>query len=76
MKELTKFIDIAVPVAICNLKCNYCYLSHCKDLKREDYEKLFLYSPEHVKQALTIERLGGVAILIFVELERQQFLLC
>lgn len=59
---IQRFIDIFVPVHICNLQCKYCYVSQC-DLKynrTKDYNIKFDYTPEHVKHALTQERLGGV----------------
>lgn len=61
MKELKKFIDVLVPVDVCNFKCAYCFLRNgCSTNKAFDYSTKFKYSPEQVKKALTKERLGGV----------------
>ena len=59
---IKKFIDIMVPVEVCNLKCSYCYVSQydSKYHHKKNYKVVFKYSPEHVKKALTKERLGGV----------------
>lgn len=55
---MKKFIDIHVPISICNFNCKYCYV---KQEKNNDREKtIFKYSPETVKKALSIERMGGI----------------
>lgn len=55
--EIKKFIDIHVPVFFCNLKCSYCYVSQMPQDKKKTE---FRYSPETVKKALSLNRLGGV----------------
>ncbi|MBQ3047618.1 MAG: radical SAM protein [Clostridia bacterium] len=60
--KVKRFVDIFVPVNFCNLKCSYCYVSQYeKKFKRhKNYKINFNYSSEHVKKALTVERLGGL----------------
>lgn len=54
---MKRFIDIHVPISSCNFKCHYCYVSQmCKNNK--EIVK-FNYSPEHVRKALSCERMGG-----------------
>lgn len=62
MLQIKHFIDIYVPVHVCNLKCNYCYVSQYEENSKAQKQAKFnfLYSPEHVKKCLTQERLGGV----------------
>ncbi|MDD3149322.1 MAG: radical SAM protein [Candidatus Gastranaerophilales bacterium] len=61
--KIKRFIDCHVPVTTCNLRCHYCYIT----LKGKFAEKLpvFKYSPEHIRQALSQKRLGGVCCLNF-----------
>lgn len=62
MEKIKHFIDIFVPVYVCNLKCSYCYVSQyneqCEDKKQVSFK--FNYTPEHVKKCLSQERLGGI----------------
>ncbi|MDE7411650.1 MAG: radical SAM protein [Paramuribaculum sp.] len=58
MDKIKRFIDIQIPVTTCNLRCHYCYITQ---------HKLFAsavpplkYSPEHIRKALSKERLGGI----------------
>ncbi len=58
MAEIKKFFECLIPVTVCNIKCDYCYIVQrehrtCKipELK---------YSPEIIEKALRQERLGGV----------------
>ena len=55
--EIKKFIDIHVPIFNCNLKCSYCYVSQ---VPQDNKKTIFNYSPEIVKKALSVERLGGI----------------
>lgn len=61
MRMIKRFIDIFVPINVCNLQCKYCYVSQydIKFNRKKDYKVKFNYSPEQVKKALTQERLGG-----------------
>lgn len=58
MDKIKRFIECLLPVTACNLKCSYCYV-----VQREGNSgKLpdMKYSIEQIKEALTVERLGGV----------------
>lgn len=56
--EVKRFIDVHVPIFNCNLRCSYCYVGQHQitDTKKPIFE----YTPEQVRKALTIERLGGI----------------
>lgn len=56
--EIKKFIDIHVPISVCNLKCHYCYVTQSKLNNKE--KTIFRYSPEIVRKALSKKRLGGI----------------
>lgn len=58
---LKRYIDLYVPVTMCNFKCPYCYISHAKHFHNKEPE--FKYSPEQVKRALSSERLGGTCLI-------------
>lgn len=60
MDKLKRFIDIQVPITHCNLKCDYCYISHIN--KKDAPINPFMYSPKHIGKALSIKRLGGVCL--------------
>ena len=59
MERITikRFFECLIPVTVCNLKCSYCYII------QRNYRNMKLanlnYSPEHIKNCLTKERLGG-----------------
>lgn len=59
--EMTKFIDVMVPIAKCNMKCEYCYLSHLN----VDFDKVtdFFHDARYIRYALSKERLGGSAFI-------------
>lgn len=57
---MKRYIDIHVPITACNLKCHYCYVTQMKKNNTEKVE--FKYSPEHVRKALSVERLGGICL--------------
>lgn len=61
MKHISKLISINVPNAACNLRCEYCYITHAKQWK--DKGSKIQYSAEHIGKALSIERLGGVCLI-------------
>lgn len=57
---MKRYIDIHVPVTACNFECHYCYVTQ---MKKNNTEKIiFNYSPEHVRKALSKERMGGVCL--------------
>lgn len=61
MDKIKRFIDIFVPVTTCTLRCHYCYITH-RHLFGGPLPK-FRYSPEHVRKALSIERVGGPCLI-------------
>lgn len=61
MSKIKRFIDVYIPVEACTLRCHYCYITHHR-LFNNRLPK-FKYSPEHVRQALSKERLGGICLI-------------
>lgn len=61
MDKIKRFIDLFVPVTTCTLRCHYCYITH-KHLFGGPLPT-FRYSPEHVRKALSLERLGGPCLI-------------
>ncbi len=59
--EIKRLLVINVPIRNCNLKCDYCYISALKEVKKGP--AVFNYSPEHVGRCLSKERLGGTCII-------------
>ncbi|WP_455669347.1 radical SAM protein [Phocaeicola sp.] len=60
MDKIKRLILLAVPMSVCNFRCNYCYLTHrgeCYQGKQPKYK----YSPVHVAKAFSQRRLGGPA---------------
>ena len=55
---MRRFIDIHVPIKICNLNCHYCYVAH--ENERNKPSTPFMYSAEYIGRALSKERLGGI----------------
>jgi peptidoglycan/xylan/chitin deacetylase (PgdA/CDA1 family) len=63
--KIVKYIELIVPTWACNFRCHYCYIGqHCTDAQRGRAEK-FRYSPEQIADALSMERVGGIAIVNF-----------
>lgn len=63
MDKIKRFIDIYVPVTTCTLRCKYCYITTHRLFGGP--LPVFKYSPEHVRQALSKDRLGGTCLLNF-----------
>lgn len=61
MDKIVKFIECLVPVTICNLKCDYCYI--IQENRRKNQMPKFKYTPKQIREALRKERLGGVAYI-------------
>lgn len=55
--KINKLILLFIPSNICNLKCEYCFVSQVHDWERKDIG--FKYSVEHIIKALSQKRLGG-----------------
>ena len=61
MEKIKRFIDVAVPVQTCNLRCPYCYIAQeNKFLSALPY---FMYDAKTIGKALSEKRLGGVCHL-------------
>lgn len=61
MEKIKRFIDVAVPVQTCNLRCPYCYIAQeNKFLAALPY---FMYDAKTIGKALSKKRLGGVCHL-------------
>ena len=63
MEKIKRFIDVHVPISVCNLNCMYCYVGQ-NNLRNTEKVK-FLYPVNVVKKALSKERLGGVCYFNF-----------
>lgn len=61
MAKIKRLLAISVPIKQCNLKCHYCYIAALKDFEKK--KPVFNFSPEHVGECLSKERLGGECII-------------
>lgn len=61
---MKRFINCMIPVSACNLKCEYCYVSHTEG-RRKNQMPHWKYDAKHIRKALSIERLGGPALMNF-----------
>jgi len=61
VEKITKFIECLVPVSICNLECEYCYVIQ-QNRRKMDNPK-WRYDVSRVAKALNKERLGGMAYI-------------
>lgn len=55
---MIKFFECAIPVTLCNLSCEYCYV--IQEERRNNEIKNLKYPVEFIADALRKERLGGV----------------
>ena len=55
---IKRFFECLVPVTICNLKCEYCYIIQAN--RRKGEKACFRYTPEQIGKAMSQERLGGI----------------
>ncbi|HAK74632.1 MAG TPA: radical SAM protein [Sporomusaceae bacterium] len=57
MDKLKRYIECYIPTETCNLRCHYCYITQ----QRKFNNKLasFSQTPETIRSALSVERLGG-----------------
>lgn len=58
---MKRFFECTIPTTACNIKCSYCYI--IQENRRTNERANFLYSPEHIGKALSVERLGGVSFI-------------
>lgn len=61
MDKVKKLINCFIPVSACNFHCQYCYVSHWDD-RRKNRMPRFQYNAEYIGKALSVERLGGVCV--------------
>ena len=61
MDKIKRYIECHVPVTTCTLRCSYCYITQHRLF--EGPLPAFRYSPEHVRKALSKERLGGPCLI-------------
>ena len=61
MDKIVRFIDCAVPVLTCNLRCKYCYITQQR--KFLNALPVFSHDAKYLRKALSKERLGGIAHL-------------
>lgn len=57
MDKIKRFFECLIPITACNLKCLYCYVIQ-ENRRRMQLAEL-QYTPQHIAEALTKERLGG-----------------
>ena len=57
MDRIAHFFECLLPISICNLECEYCYL--IQQNRRRMKNAKFDYSIEHMVKALSKDRLGG-----------------
>ena len=62
MEKIKRFIECSLPITTCNLRCNYCYITQQR--KFDDKWEKIAYSADFIaKEALSIERMGGVCMV-------------
>ena len=61
MNKPKRFIECLLPVTICNLKCEYCYI--IQEGRRTNEKAHLSHSPEYIAQALSKKRLGGISYI-------------
>lgn len=59
--KIKKFIDVTVPIAKCNMKCEYCYLSQL-NVELDKVSDVY-HDAKYIRYALSQERLGGSAFI-------------
>lgn len=63
MSDMKRLIECYVPIYVCNMQCEYCYI---KQNPGRDFQKKiekFPYSPEKIAYALRKKRLGGICLI-------------
>jgi len=58
---MKRFIDCAIPFRTCNLRCDYCYITHTKSWGQKLPE--FRYDVDRIGRALSAKRLGGTCLI-------------
>lgn len=65
MDKIKAFIDVGVPVYICNFKCKYCYISTWDEFKKKNSTIRIGVQPKLIRKALSKKRWGGNLMLNF-----------
>lgn len=60
MDKIKRVFLFAIPVSICNFRCHYCYLSH-RSASFQGIHPEMKYSPQEFANAMSVERIGGLA---------------
>ena len=60
MEKINKLILCKLPNEVCNLKCEYCYISQINEWKNPSTLK---YTPKYMAECLSKKRLGGTALI-------------
>lgn len=58
MAKVKRIVNLSLPVTACNFKCHYCFVG--QEGRKTGELGTLQYSPEHIQQALSQERLGGI----------------
>lgn len=58
---MKRFIDCIIPFRTCNLRCDYCYITHTKSWGQK--LPVFFYDADHIGLALSAKRLGGICLI-------------
>lgn len=61
MDKLKRFIDCYIDTETCNLRCHYCYIAQLGKFKNKLVK--FKYSPQEIRKALSVSRLGGKCLI-------------
>ena len=61
MDKIKRYLEVNIPVTTCTLRCDYCYITHHRLF--EGPLPKFKYSPQHVRKALSVKRLGGKCLI-------------
>ena len=61
MDKIKRFINVVIPITICNFRCHYCYLAQTNSFDK-NIPKL-QYDLEIIQKALNKDRLGGTSMM-------------
>lgn len=60
MEKIKRFFECLIPITVCNLECEYCYV--IQENRRSMKMSNFKYKPEWIIKCLNKERLGGTCL--------------
>ncbi|MHC1732030.1 MAG: methyltransferase domain-containing protein [Bacteroidales bacterium] len=61
LDHITRFINCTIPVTTCNLRCGYCFVTQSGQYAKS--LEPFPYTPGHIAQSLSFDRLGGSCLV-------------